>query len=263
MVKEYLELHPELGLTSWPEFESMPTASKFLRLGFHSCLKYWDGTGGCNGCLSNKNIGLDKRHNCTIHGDSVNNSPNINQTDNAGLELTADILEEIFVNKDFPEHAETLPVSLAESGKSRADLWNFAAVVGVEWGLERNNNACDGEDWIGNTARLGCAHIRQNEPDCKIELQEPIKFFTGRSDCEQEPGLKGWETERTEHHPNPHGNGVMTADFFRTEFGLTGREGAALLLGAHSFGTFNAVISQFRYDWTRAQGHLLNNQVFR
>ena len=129
----------------------MPTASKLLRLGFHSCLKYSDGTGGCNGCLSNKNIGLDKRHNCTIHGGGVNNSPNINQTDNAGLELTADILEEIFVNKDFPHNAQTLPVSLAESGKSRADLWNFAAVVGVEWGLERNNYACDGEDWTSNT----------------------------------------------------------------------------------------------------------------
>ena len=101
--------------------------------------------------MSNRNIGLEKRHNCTIHGDSDNHSPNINQTDNAGLELTADILEEIFVNKDFPKHGETLPVSLAESGKSRADLWNFAAVVGVEWGLERNNNACDGEDWTGNT----------------------------------------------------------------------------------------------------------------
>ena len=101
------------------------------------------------------------------------------------------------------------------------------------------------------------------EPDCKIELQQPLRFFTGRTDCESEPGLKGWETARTEHHPNPHGNGVMTADFFRTDFGLTGREGAALLLGAHSFGTFNAVISQFRYDWTRKQGHLLNNQVFR
>ena len=55
----------------------------------------------------------------------------------------------------------------------------------------------------------------------------------------------------------------MTADFFRSDFGLTGREGAALLLGAHSFGTFNAVISQFRYDWTGQQGQLLNNQVFR
>ena len=151
VVNEYLQLHPELGYSHWPEFESMPTAAKFLRLGFHSCLKYPDGTGGCNGCLSNKNIGLENRHNCTIHGDSVNNMPNINQTDNAGLELTADVLEEIYVNKDFPKHADTLPISLAESGKSRADLWNFAAVVGVEWGLDRNNAACDGEDWISDT----------------------------------------------------------------------------------------------------------------
>ena len=55
----------------------------------------------------------------------------------------------------------------------------------------------------------------------------------------------------------------MTADFFRSDFRLTGREGAALLLGAHSFGTFNAVISQFRYDWTRTQASSLNNQLFR
>ena len=59
---------------------------------------------------------------------------------------------------------------------------------------------------------------------------------------------------------NLQGNGVMTADFFKTDFGLTGREGAALLVGAHSFGTFNADISQFRYDWTRTQAALLNNQ---
>ena len=179
MVNEYLELHPELGLTHWPEFESMPTASKFLRLGFHSCLKYQDGTGGCNGCLSNKNIGLDKRHNCTIHGASDNHSPNINQTDNAGLELTADILEEIFVNKDFPEHAEALPVSLAESGKSRADLWNFAAVVGVEWGRERNNHACDGQDWISNTVSYQAA--------LTLTFSQP---FTGQT------GLCSHQTER-------------------------------------------------------------------
>lgn len=55
----------------------------------------------------------------------------------------------------------------------------------------------------------------------------------------------------------------MTADFFKTDFGLSGREGAALLIGAHSFGTFNAQISQFRYDWTRKQSTILNNQLFR
>ena len=151
VVTEYLHLHPELGLTEWPEHESLPSAAKFLRLGFHNCLKYTDGTGGCNGCLSNKNIGLDNRHNCSIHGNSANNMPNINQTDNAGLELTADVLEEIYVNRDFPKLAEALPVSLAKSGKSRADLWHFASMVAVEWGIDRNNAACDGEDWIGNT----------------------------------------------------------------------------------------------------------------
>ena len=62
---------------------------------------------------------------------------------------------------------------------------------------------------------------------------------------------------------NLQGNGVMTADFFKTDFGLTGKESAALLVGAHSFGTFNADISQFRYDWTRTQAPLLNNQLFR
>ena len=74
---------------------------------------------------------------------------------------------------------------------------------------------------------------------------------------------KGWETTQEEHHPNPHGNGIMTADYFKNDFGLTGREGAALLIGAHSFGSFNDKISQFRYDWTRKQGSMLNNQLFR
>ena len=76
---------------------------------------------------------------------------------------------------------------------------------------------------------------------------------------------KGWETTnaKEEHHPNPHGNGVMTSDFFKNDFGLTGRESAALLIGAHSFGTFNGDISQFRYDWTRKQASMLNNQLFR
>ena len=29
--KEYLSLHPELGLTEWPEAKSRPNAAKFLR----------------------------------------------------------------------------------------------------------------------------------------------------------------------------------------------------------------------------------------
>ena len=52
VVKEYLKLHPELGLSTWPETKSLPNAAKMLRLGFHGCLKFSDGTGGCNGCLN-------------------------------------------------------------------------------------------------------------------------------------------------------------------------------------------------------------------
>ena len=33
---------------------------------------------------------------------------------------------------------------------SRADLWTFASAVAVEWGLDRNNNACDGSDTAGD-----------------------------------------------------------------------------------------------------------------
>ena len=35
------------------------------RLGFHQCLKFSDGSGGCNGCLNNHGMGLENRHNCT------------------------------------------------------------------------------------------------------------------------------------------------------------------------------------------------------
>merc|ERR550539_81392 len=34
-----------------------PNAPKFLRLAFHDCLKYTDGSGGCDGCLNWHNVG--------------------------------------------------------------------------------------------------------------------------------------------------------------------------------------------------------------
>ena len=142
VAREYLKLHPELGLSRWPEAKSLPNAPKMLRLGFHGCLKYTDGTGGCNGCLNNHNMGLDNRHNCT-RGQDNTMLPNSIRTDNAGLEMTADILEEIFTNPSFPKSAEALNSSLAQTGKSRADLWNFAQAVAVERGINDNNERCD------------------------------------------------------------------------------------------------------------------------
>ena len=142
VTKEYLKLHPELGLSKWPESKSLPNAPKILRRGFHGCLKYSDGSGGCNGCLNNTHLGLANRHNCT-KGQDNSMLPNSVKTDNAGLELTANILEEIFTNPSFPPSAESLPASLAETGKSRADLWNFAQAVAVERGINNNNEKCE------------------------------------------------------------------------------------------------------------------------
>ena len=56
----------------------------------------------------------------------------------------------MFTNAEFPATAASLATSLQQSGKSRADLWTFASAVAVEWGLDRNNNACDGSDTAGD-----------------------------------------------------------------------------------------------------------------
>merc|ERR1719232_460522 len=270
--REYLALHKGTDFEDtedWPEKKSLPNAAKFLRLGFHQCLKNSDGSGGCNGCLNNHGMGLENRHNCSPPDDKTvsqkrEDLPDALKTDNAGLEITADILEEIFVNKNFPSSAQALKISLADSGKSRADLWTFASTVAVEWGVIRNNRGCDGEP-IGELDQDHkiCHHLRQMDADCKIEWPEPLKFYTGRSDCSSEPGLKSWETTVEESHPNPQGNGQMTADFFKKDFDLTARESAALLIGGHSIGKFNFEISQFKYDWTKNQKSFLNNQLFR
>ena len=67
-----------------------------------------------------------------------------------------------------------------------------------------------GQNKIRNVLQgRGCKHLRAAAPDCKLEYPEPIRFYTGRSDCDQEEGLKGWQTTMKEHHPNPHGDGQV------------------------------------------------------
>merc|ERR1739838_715763 len=138
----------------------------------------------------------------------------------------------------------------------------FAASVAIEWGVDRNNAACEGNDW---TARgKACSHLQFGKPECKLSLSRPVEFKTGRTDCKPSEQLeKRWQTGRKEVQPNAQGDGRETTDFFLQNFGLSGRQSVALLGGAHSFGTFNHANSMFKYDWTKSQAHLLNNQLFR
>ena len=96
-------------------------AAKVLRLTFHDCLKYTDGTGGCDGCLNWEGVG-------TTFEDSANSRKykDVGATDNNGLRQTAEVLEAIYTVANFPGRSPVLSKSLKESGKSRADLWALA-----------------------------------------------------------------------------------------------------------------------------------------
>ena len=52
-------------------------------------------------------------------------------------------LEIIYTTIDWPFKEAELEVSLYQSGKSRADLWQLAGLVALEQTLERANRACD------------------------------------------------------------------------------------------------------------------------
>ena len=67
----------------------------------------------------------------------------INATNNQGMDGVADHLELIYSTIDWPFQTASLEVSLQQSGKSRADLWQLAGLVALEQALERANRACD------------------------------------------------------------------------------------------------------------------------
>ena len=66
-------------------------AAKVLRLTFHDCLKYDDGTGGCDGCLNWSGMGI--RYN---GAENKRSYPDVGLTDNNGLRHTVEILEAIY-----------------------------------------------------------------------------------------------------------------------------------------------------------------------
>ena len=64
------------------------------------------------------------------------------RTDNNGFAQLAKHLEGLYKSTNFPKDAPPLNVSLYDSGKSRADLWQFAVNVALEKTIEQSNTAC-------------------------------------------------------------------------------------------------------------------------
>ena len=151
-----------------------------------------------------------------------------------------------------------LEISLRDSGKSRADLWAFAAIVAVEYGIETNNMVCN-HTYEDNP--IPQCNQELDEPTCEVKMPNRIKFVTGRRDC-TEFGDKPYIATKEETHPSVVGNGRMTADFFQSQFGFNGKEIVALL-GAHTMGQFHPEIGIFKYTWTTSATESFNNHYFK
>jgi len=117
------------------------TENTLMRLVFHDCMRYTDGTGGCDGCLNWKGVG---KSGPSPHdkNDYYKTEP-FTETDNNGMDQIAANLELIYTTIDWPFQNTSLEISLYQSGKSRADLWELAGLVALERTMERANRACD------------------------------------------------------------------------------------------------------------------------
>jgi len=240
-------------------FTTRDNAPKHLRLGFHDCIKYADGTGGCDGCLNWK--GMD------VTLDIVGNSRSLSVEDgggNNGLGDTVRNLEQMYTKPDFPPGGPVLEASPIELGWSRADLWAFSSLIAVEHGVMVNNLKCDEVDLTEDRgpSMRGCTH-HKGEPDCKVNIERPFQFYTGRSDCTEHDSEFPYKATKEEKHPSATDAGRKTIEYFQTEFpDLTGRDIVALM-GAHTMGQPNIHISQFPYQWTSQGGRMFNNDYYR
>ena len=154
--------------------------------------------------------------------------------DNNGLQQTVLALEHVYNDPTLADTADKKKgLSLQASGKSRADLWALAGIVAVEYSANENNLACEGK--VLSDKIKGCGRRDVLGPDCKIQMPK-IDFFTGRTDCNAasypDPNYdsrQDFKTFKKEKHPDAHGNGDATLNFFATEFNLTPREATALM----------------------------------
>ena len=132
------------------------TENVLMRLVAHDCFPHADGTGGCNGCLNWHGMYAETPN--PNSEDDKYRFESVNATDNKGLDGVAEKLEIIYTTIDWPFKTASLDVSLRQSGKSRADLWQFAGYVALEQAFERANRACDLDKWGRQQVNKGESH---------------------------------------------------------------------------------------------------------
>merc|ERR1719347_605368 len=239
-------------------FTNCDCAPKHLRLGFHDCIKYTDGTGGCDGCLNWK--GMDVKLNPIAGGRNLKVEDGAG---NNGLGKTVRALEEIYTTTNIPLQGPVLTASPKDLGWSRADLWAFGSMMAVEFGIMVNNAKCDEKNLtLGGASWDGCSH-HVGDPWCKVNIERPFRFQTGRVDCKEHDEEFPYKATKEEKHPSSQDPGKRTIQYFESEFpDLNGRDIVALM-GAHTMGEPHFVISQFPYKWTSHGSRMFNNYYYR
>jgi len=230
--------------------ENNPTENRLLRLAFHDCVRYEDGTGGCDGCLNWKHMGFRYKNFFKLRFPIADRKPKkyydvVRTGDNNGLAELAFYLEKIYTEVDWPSNAPVLSTSLKSSGKSRADLWAFAANVALERSIERANYACD-HDY---TTRQQIT-LLEGRDKCDIKLTRPIKFYTGRVDCIPDPSAElPYIAVKEEVQPSPFGSGDEVLAYMKENFGMTARHTTALMAVHSAANNPPLNIAGMKYTW--------------
>ena len=95
-------------------FSNCDCAPKLLRLGFHDCIKYADGTGGCDGCLN--------WHGMDVKLEPKDGSRSLQVEDGAGnngLGDTVRNMERMYTEANFLREGPVLTASPKDLGWSR------------------------------------------------------------------------------------------------------------------------------------------------
>ena len=269
------------GMTNTGKYEAFSvfglnrpiTEMALFRLAFHDCLTYKDGTGGCDGCLNWDKMGTDAPSpfkgpmfpSTGIAQDTYcqHQFEKVNKTDNNGLDRLVFYLEKMYSSTDFPPGAPNLDASLKSSGKSRADLWQFAANVALERTIERSNFGCRHDFFQrqqvplleGVNAGKGFAY---GVWKCKIKLNKPFKFQFGRKDCIPTYMDQPYKTEKEENHANPHANADVIVSGLKHHLGMSARDLTALtsihgMINPFGFGSIGS-----KYQWLGSSAYLSN-----
>jgi len=254
----------------------LPSLAKIVRLTFHDCLKEEETGMGCNGCINLEGVNeIYSNETCAVTGTchSVDAKPHPERgpfaTDNNNMYWVAMTLEMVYRYPLFgipvsPQYPPPSPsqggTSLYNAGASRADLWAFAGMIAIQKSAENYNAGCSA------CKQPPCLNqVNDKSPPCGYILPPITDFKTGRADCMDtcDNGNHGdiFCTKRKEKHPNQHGNGRATFEFFKDSFKMNEMEAIALM-GAHTLGHPMEANSMFSsYKWA-ANDESLDNRYY-